>query len=90
MNKTRVQPDIHGTETGNRHRQMCLIVSYLMQVIHIPDGNHLIQAFSSGHESTNREALVHWVEKHLDEIDPDDAECRLRKLAGQTNKRAGD
>jgi len=66
----------------NKQRQLRLIVSYLMQALRIPDGDHLVLVFGTGRERNNRQALMYWVAQHLDEIDPDEAESRLKKLAG--------
>jgi len=66
---------------SSKQRQLRLIVSYLMQALRIPDGDHLVLIFGTGQERNNRQALMHWVEQHLDDIDPDEAEHRLRALA---------
>jgi len=66
-----------------RKNQVQLIASYLMRALRIPNGNHLVLFFGTGNEQNNRQALVHWIEMHLDEIDPDDAEERLKYLASQ-------
>lgn len=81
MNEPMTQFLADEVETRNRQRQIRLIVSYLMQALRIPDGDHLVLIFGTGHERNNRQALMTWVEKHLDEIDPDETEQRLRKLA---------
>ena len=81
MNESMTQFLADEVEARNRQRQVRLIVSYLMQLLRIPDGDHLVLIFGSGNERNNREALMTWVEKHLDEIDPDETEQRLSKLA---------
>jgi len=72
-----------GTGTQNSKHQIQLIVSYLMQALNIPEGNDLVRFFGSGHEQDNRQALAYWIETHLDEINPDHAERRLRKLVSE-------
>jgi len=61
-------------------RQIRNIVSCLMAVLNIPEGNHLIMIFGDGHERGNREALETWVRHMLPEIDVDEAESRLEQL----------
>jgi len=70
-------------EAKRKKRQIELIANYLMQVLHIPDGKHVILFFGTGEEKDNRQALVTWVEKHIDEVDPDEAEQRLKLLANK-------
>lgn len=70
----------------SEQRQLRLIVSYLMQVLRIPDGDHLVLTFGSGNERNNRQALMYWVAQHLDEIDPDETEIRLRILASRASQ----
>lgn len=65
----------------DHRRQIARIVSNLMIVLRIPDGNHLVMFFGSGHERSNREALITWVSSILHEFDSDEAEARLEKLA---------
>lgn len=83
MNEAMSQLLTDEIEMRNRQRQLRLIVSYLMQALRIPDGDHLVLTFGTGHERNNRQALMYWVEQHLDEIDPDETELRLRKLANK-------
>ena len=81
MNRSMHQ--IHGCVGDSRsEQQLRLIVSYLMQALGIPDGDHLVLTFGTGRERNNRQALMYWVAQHLDEIDPDETEERLKKLAG--------
>jgi len=81
MNRSMHQ--IHGCVGDSRsEQQLRLIVSYLMQALRIPDGDHLVLTFGTGRERNNRQALMYWVAQHLDEIDPDETEERLKKLAG--------
>jgi 16S rRNA U1498 N3-methylase RsmE len=70
-------------EARRKKHQIQLIVSYLMQVLRIPDGNHLVLFFGSGQERDNRQALMSWVEIHIDEFDPSETEKRLRSLANK-------
>jgi len=69
------------TKSIGQRQQIHLIASYLMQVLHIPDGDHLVQYFGTGHAQNNQQALMQWVETHLDEINPDEAEQRLKHMA---------
>lgn len=62
-------------------QQIALIASHLMQALHIPQGSHLVRFFGSGQEQNNRQALIRWIEIHIDEIDPDETETRLKHLA---------
>jgi len=81
MNRAMIQL-LHGeVEIRKRRRQIRLIVSYLMQVLRIQDGDHLVLIFGTGHERDNHQALMYRVEQHLDEFDPDEAELRLKLLA---------
>jgi len=81
MNTAVEQNQVIDTRSRNQKHQIGRIASYLMQALHIPNGNHLILFFGTGHEVNNRQALIHWIEIHLDEINPDDAEIRLKELA---------
>ena len=81
MNRTMYQIDDCIYE-GRSEQQLRMIVSYLMQALRIPDGDHLVLTFGTGRERNNRQALMYWVAQHLDEIDPDETEERLKKLAG--------
>ncbi|MFQ5518570.1 MAG: hypothetical protein ACE5E3_01075 [Mariprofundus sp.] len=86
MNKAMTQFLTDEVDIRNRQRQLRLIVSYLMQTLRIPDGDHLVLIFGSGRERNNRQALMHWVEQHLDEFDPDETELRLRRLASRASQ----
>jgi len=79
-------PTVATKSLGQQKNQIQLIASYLMQALHIPDGDHLVRFFGTGHENSNGEALVHWIETHLDEINLDDAEKRLKHLANNIAK----
>jgi len=74
-------PAVATKSLRQQKNQIQLIASYLMQALHIPDGDHLVRFLGTGKEKSNRQALVHWIEAHLDEINPDDAEKRLKHLA---------
>jgi len=70
-------------------RQVRKIVSCLMAVLNIPEGNHLVMAFGDGHERDNREALETWVNYMLPELDMDEVEGRLEMLCRQVKSRMG-
>jgi len=61
-------------------RQVRNIVSCLMVVLNIPEGNHLVMLFGCGDEKDNREALATWVNQMLPEINVDETEYRMEKL----------
>jgi len=63
------------------------IVSCLMVVLNIPEGNHLVMAFGDGHERDNREALETWVNHMLPELDMVEVEGRLEQLCNKLKKR---
>ena len=64
-------------------RQIELIASYLMQILQIQNSDHLVLFFGTGQEKNNYQALISWVEKHMDDIDSDKAEVRLKHLANK-------
>jgi len=64
-----------------QRRQIAKLVDHLITILRIPDGSHLVPFFGNGYERDNRQALASWVEKHINEIDPNEAEQRLRLLA---------
>jgi len=71
-------------ETVNIHRQKrqaAKIADYLMTVLRIPEGSHLVMFFSDGGERCNRDAIAAWVERTIHECDADEAEVRLQQLA---------
>jgi len=68
-------------------RQVRKIVSCLMAVLNIPEGNHLVMAFGDGHERDNREALETWVNYMLPELDMDEVEGRLDQLCARIENR---
>lgn len=81
-------PEKHLSEvtiSRRRNRQIKLIVAYLMQSLRIPEDKHLVTYFGNGRERDNREALTNWVEKHLNEINPDEARQRLKQLARKSS-----
>jgi len=63
--------DSHPTNAGQ-------IASLLMQILHLPEDNSLVSLFGTGHEENNFDAITHWVERHLHEVD--DKEATLRRL----------
>ena len=72
------------SETVNIHsqkRQARRIADYLMTVLRIPDGTHLVLFFGTGLERNNREAIATWIEATLAERDADATEARLAELA---------
>jgi len=68
-------------------RHVRKIVSCLMVILNIPEGNHLVMAFGDGHERDNREALETWVNYMLPELDMDEVEDRLDQLCARLEKR---
>jgi len=52
----------------DQSRQVQKIVSCLMAVLNIPEGDHLVMAFGDGHERDNREALETWVNSLLSHL----------------------
>jgi len=71
---------------GEHPHQIMVIVTHLMQILHILDGNHLALSFGYGQETGNRKVLMKWVEQDLDKIDLDETERRLRNLANITGQ----
>jgi len=54
------------------------IAALLMQILHLPEDNSLVSLFGTGHEANNLDAMEHWVECHLHEID--DTEATMQRL----------
>jgi len=65
------------------------IVSNLMTILNIPDGNHLIDIFGDGHEADNCEALATWVAHLLPELDVHEVELRTHILSQRTQQKIG-
>ena len=74
-------------ENREQQRQIVRIVDYLITILRIPEGNHLVMFFGSGNERSNREAINNWVTSILHEFDSDEAEMRLEKLARRAKLR---
>jgi len=71
-------------ETVNIHRQKqqaVKIAGYLMTVLQIPEGNHLVMFFGDGDEHSNRDAIAVWVGRTIHECDAYETEERLEQLA---------
>ena len=78
------------SETVNIHsrkRQVRRIADYLMTVLRIPDGTHLVLFFGTGLERDNREAIATWIEATLAERDADATEARLAELAQDAKRK---
>jgi len=65
------------------------IVTNLMTILNIPDGNHLIDIFGDGHEADNREALATWVGHLLPDLDEHEVDLRINNLSKRAQKRIG-
>jgi len=74
-------------QTRGKTRRIRNIVSSLMVVLNIPEGNHLVMLFGDGHEKDNREALATWVTKMSSEIDLTETENRLETLCLKAKNR---
>jgi len=62
------------------------IASLLMEIHRIPDDKSLVPLFGAGHESTNLDAIAHWVNSHLDEIgNEENTLLRLQHVASNQN-----
>jgi len=87
MNKqlAQITMGLHRQRTQNQ--QIRRIVASLMDVLNIPDGDHLIGVFGDGYEADNREALETWVAYLLPGLDEDEVELRLKNLRNRAQIR---
>ncbi|MDQ6991836.1 MAG: hypothetical protein Q9M31_00035 [Mariprofundus sp.] len=63
------------------------IVTRLMDLLAIPDGNNLIPYFGDGHEASNREAMTTWVMHMAPDLQLDEVTSRLTTLHPRATKR---
>jgi len=54
------------------------IAAMLMQILELSQGDSLVPLFGTGHETNNLDAITHWVELHMHEIDDEETLLRLK------------
>jgi len=69
-----------------KHNTSKHIASLLMQIMKLPKDDSLVLIFGTGYETNNLDAITHWVELHLNEVDDEqETLSRLRNVANGGN-----
>jgi len=89
MNDSPAQIKLVLQQERSHNSRIYRIVTNLMTILKIPDGNHLIDIFGDGHESDNHEALATWVAHLLPDLDEHEVELRINNLSKRAQTRIG-
>jgi len=71
-----------------KHTVAKQIASLLIQILGLSQDDSLVAVFGTGHETNNLDAITHWVELHLNEINDEETLLRLRNSANGGNHAA--
>lgn len=61
-------------------RRAVSIADYLIIILRIPEGRHLVMCFGRGDERSNREAIMRWVDSIMNDYAFDEDEACLEQI----------
>lgn len=71
-------------------RRVASIADYLITILRIPEGRHLVMCFGKGDERSNRDALMRWVESIMNDYASGEDEACLEQITSRARHRIMD